>query len=527
MIKHERCHYPQPAQVYPARFRRPIASQRPGSRTFWLFFFALSGLIALILLPAALLAGIFAYSTWTDRIYPGVSIAGIPAGDLTRTRLAEKLDAAWNRRQSMILVDGSQSWPAKLSDLGLQVDAQATAERAYAVGRGPDWLPEMLWLARFGELPVEPVVLFSPKDARAGLEQLSEIINTPAQNASLRFENGDWIAVPGQNGRSIDIEAALRRLAADPQAAVSSGRLPVSMQTVIPNISDMAPALEQLRSAIDRPLELRAYDPITDETIAWSVPRETLAGWIEVSQQGSAITLNLDARRLAEYLQAWQDANLDPERSLDEFNLPGSLTERWLAGAPVTLTLRHNPTQYTVKSGDTLTQIAFQAGMPYWKIQEANPGIDPDHLTAGQVLTIPSKNEMLPLPVVLNKRIVISISQQHLWTYENGALRSDFVISTGIDRSPTIPGVYQVRTHEIEAYASVWDLYMPHFIGIYEGWPGFMNGIHGLPTLSNGRRLWAGNLGRPVSYGCIILDMAPAADLYSWAEEGVVVEIRP
>jgi lipoprotein-anchoring transpeptidase ErfK/SrfK len=101
------------------------------------------------------------------------------------------------------------------------------------------------------------------------------------------------------------------------------------------------------------------------------------------------------------------------------------------------------------------------------------------------------------------------------------------VISTGIDRSPTIPGVYQVQTHELNAYASVWGLYMPHFMGIYEGWPGFMNGIHGLPTLSGGRRLWAGSLGRPVSYGCIILDLQAAEDLYNWAENGVVVEIRP
>ena len=55
--------------------------------------------------------------------------------------------------------------------------------------------------------------------------------------------------------------------------------------------------------------------------------------------------------------------------------------------------------------------------MPYWKIQQANPAIDANQLSAGQVLTIPSKNEMLPLPVVTGKRIVISISQQRMWTY--------------------------------------------------------------------------------------------------------------
>ena len=67
---------------------------------------------------------------------------------------------------------------------------------------------------------------------------------------------------------------------------------------------------------------------------------------------------------------------------------------------------------------------------------------------------------------------------------------------------------------------------MPNFLGIYEAWPGFMNGIHGLPKLSNGVRLWANILGKPASYGCIILDTKPSKWLYDWAENGVVVEIR-
>ncbi|RPJ39414.1 MAG: LysM peptidoglycan-binding domain-containing protein, partial [Chloroflexi bacterium] len=275
-----------------------------------------------------------------------------------------------------------------------------------------------------------------------------------------------------------------------------------------------------------KPLMVQAYDPILDETVQVSVPQETLAGWVNVSQQGSDFTLGLDGQRLAAYLEAWKP-DIGPDRSLEPFIPPADLAERWQNGQPVTATVRHNATTYTVEAGETLTSIAFKVGMPYWKIQQANPDIDPDQLRAGQELTIPSKNEMLPLPVVPNKRIVISISQQRMWVYENGSQIREHVISTGIDRSPTIPGIYQVRTHDPNAYASVWDLYMPNFMGIYEGWPGFMNGIHGLPTLSSGRRLWAGNLGRPVSYGCIILGLQEAEDLYNWAEEGVIVEIQP
>jgi lipoprotein-anchoring transpeptidase ErfK/SrfK len=78
----------------------------------------------------------------------------------------------------------------------------------------------------------------------------------------------------------------------------------------------------------------------------------------------------------------------------------------------------------------------------------------------------------------------------------------------------------------LNAYASIWNLYMPNFMGIYDAVPGLTNGIHGLPLLSNGRRLWADVLGRPASFGCIILDLQAAEELYNWAEDGVVVEIK-
>ncbi len=196
-------------------------------------------------------------------------------------------------------------------------------------------------------------------------------------------------------------------------------------------------------------------------------------------------------------------------------------------GKPFWMLVSHAPTTHTVQPGETLLAISWNEGMPYWKIIQANPGIDPDTLHTGQSIYIPSKDELLPLPIVANKRIVISISQQHLWVYQDGQQLSEHVISTGIDRSPTQPGVFQVQIHEPEAYASEWDLFMPDFLGIYEAWPGFMNGIHGLPMLSNGRRLWAKILGKPASYGCIIMDLDEAKALYNWAENGVVVEIQP
>jgi LysM repeat protein len=46
------------------------------------------------------------------------------------------------------------------------------------------------------------------------------------------------------------------------------------------------------------------------------------------------------------------------------------------------------PATYTVKSGDTLTSIAADTGVPVVKIQELNPDIDPQILVEGQELKL-------------------------------------------------------------------------------------------------------------------------------------------
>jgi lipoprotein-anchoring transpeptidase ErfK/SrfK len=147
-------------------------------------------------------------------------------------------------------------------------------------------------------------------------------------------------------------------------------------------------------------------------------------------------------------------------------------------------------------------------------------------LSVGQTITIPSLDEMLPLPVVFGKRIVVSISKQHMWVYENGQIKWDWLASTGIPDSPTYAGIFQVQSHEVNAYAGNWNLWMPNFMGIYEAVPGFMNGIHGFPTRNGQGILWEANLGTRVTYGCILISSKNAQALYDWAEDGVVIEIQ-
>jgi len=131
-----------------------------------------------------------------------------------------------------------------------------------------------------------------------------------------------------------------------------------------------------------------------------------------------------------------------------------------------------------------------------------------------------------PTPTPVPKRIEVSIGQQRMYVYKGDRLIWTWVVSTGEPGRDTRTGHFQVLDKIPNAYAVRWDLQMPYWLGIYYVGPS-ENGIHALPILSNGQRLWAGFLGRRVSYGCIILGVEEARLLYEWAEIGTQVDIYP
>jgi len=123
-----------------------------------------------------------------------------------------------------------------------------------------------------------------------------------------------------------------------------------------------------------------------------------------------------------------------------------------------------------------------------------------------------------------SKYILVDISEQHMYVYDGDSLIYSFVASTGINNATRV-GTFAVQSKIPNAYGATWNIWMPNWLGIY--WAGSLeNGIHALPILSNGATLWEGFLGRPVSYGCVVLGTYESSLLYDWAEIGTTVEIQ-
>ncbi|MGC9468515.1 MAG: LysM peptidoglycan-binding domain-containing protein, partial [Anaerolineae bacterium] len=177
---------------------------------------------------------------------------------------------------------------------------------------------------------------------------------------------------------------------------------------------------------------------------------------------------------------------------------------------------------YTVHRGDTLTQIAARFGTTVAHIARLNGIANPSQIYVGQVLRLKGT---APAPSGVGKLIVVDLSEQHLYAFEGDQLVYSFVASTGAAPYYTRAGEYRIQSKIPNAYGSTWNIWMPHWLGIY--WAGSTeNGIHALPVLPNGQILWAGYLGSPVSYGCVVLGTQEAELLYYWAEIGTPVSIR-
>lgn len=506
----------------------PKGKTMPKSTSFKLFPFLfrlfLFGVVLIALLVGLLAAGgLWLYDS--DRILPGVHTLNLDLGGKTISEAKNVLENQWNS-QTIVLENDDQPLNVAPSAIGIVIDAQVTAQIAYQQGRSlSDLLLDIqtaLSAAGFA-----PAWHFDPAIAEAKLLATADLLNQPAVDASLQFVDGQFVPTAGRPGQALDVATTLAYLQQHASQVALSGRLPLTMITTQPAFNDASPLAAQANALLTNSLTVHVFDPIRNQSSDGVVPAGTWGSWLVVDTAGGQLQWQIDPDQVNKYMTA-QAVTFGSDRYLDQEESAAAIIQALTAQTfYANLRLYHTPSQHLVQSGETLSSIAYHYGLPYPWLQQANPGLG-DILSVGQSLTIPSPDDLLPLPVVETKRIVVSISQQRVWVYENGGVKWEWAASTGIDSSPTSPGIFQIQSHELEAYAGNWDLYMPYFMGVYRPVPtvNFMNGFHGFPTRNGSTLLWTGDLGHPVTYGCILLSTANAETLFNWVEEGVVVEIQ-
>ena len=499
-------------------------TQRPRRRSYG---FVWTLVLLLFLCELTLAAGA---TLWykSDAILPGVEAMGVDLGGSTPAEAKLALLKAWQAK-TVTVHAGNNAWTLPITQLGYQLDADTMVQQARSQGRTPASVIELLRTQT--PAPIETLWKLEPGVAVTALRPLVAPLEVPAQDAKIKIAGARVETTPSSVGQAVDLAGGLARLEQHPERVLSDGWTDLSVVPLQPQVVELRAAAEQAQQLLaGAPISIRLYDPVKNEKLAWQITPAEIGGVLALEtdpKDPAAGTWVVDDARLKELLYQESQAlgvgrYVNPQETLP-------ILKKAIMGPRDEIKLRvfHDAREHTVKSGETLSSIAEDYGIPYPWIQQVNAGSG-DNLRAGQKIVIPSQDEMIPLPPVENKRIVVSIKDQKMQAFEDGKLKWDWPISTGIPSSPTSPGIFQVQSRDPNAYANNWDLWMPWFVGFYRPVPtsDFMNGFHGFPKRGGTQILWTNSIGKPVTYGCVLATNENAKLLYDWAQDGVIVEVK-
>ena len=126
---------PVPARPEPVQRPPPRHAQRIAVISGGLLGIGLVGALAMVFLcmSASLIGAAALFGG--GKILPGVRVGGVAVGGMNEAEAAQALASAWDGG-NIVLRDGDRSWSAAAADLGITIDAQASA-RPPAPGAAP------------------------------------------------------------------------------------------------------------------------------------------------------------------------------------------------------------------------------------------------------------------------------------------------------------------------------------------------------------------------------------------------------
>lgn len=461
----------------------------------------------------------------SGNIGPNVTVLGMNLGGLSVDDAASRLTSAFEQDvRVQIMLDGEVLDTVAPADIGIALDAERTAEAAKSVG-----------LAGFPfGYGIEPMLESDYGTAQDYMLSIVDMVYIPPYEAGYEWRDGQLVSVRGRSSRELDIALSVQRIVDNPLSVIVNRRVDLLTTSSPPRVVEADSFFDEAYAFVTSNFTIEGYDPFLDEHHDWRTTREEMARWLVVEEN----RLSIREEGLQSFIDSVNDLlrNSERPRYLDEDEAREAIVAALQSGDSSTMVrIRYLPGQYTVEEGVYGYEIGRRTGLPFGQIDNVNPSIDWNVLSVGQLVNLPSRDIVMPLPPVPNKRIVVDLDRLWLVAFEDEEVVMHWTVSSGRSDAPTFPGVYQILSKDGLAYGSSFDLCnadgncgqweMEHFMSIYEVGPGLMNGFHGAVRLPNGGYLDGGSQQVRSTYGCVMSDNHQAEQLYNWAEEGVVVEI--
>ncbi len=255
---------------------------------------------ARLIAAAVLLAAVFVIAIVVDaalgydRIHPGVEIAGVPVGRLTRDEASAVLNTRVKAaaEKPITLMSAAKEWPVRPTALGVKIDVEATVDEAFAAGRSSNILRNLA--ERFGlYVSSRRIPLTGSIDSVLLDELMTEISDTldkPPVNAGVAVKNGDVRVIEGKDGMVVDqddLRAQLKVLLMTLHD--TTVKIPLKVQAPAIEAADTSGVVEQVKTMIASKVSLKLDDHV------WTVSPDQITSSLEFKTEGEGDTSRLVA----------------------------------------------------------------------------------------------------------------------------------------------------------------------------------------------------------------------------------------
>ncbi|MGD0752540.1 MAG: VanW family protein [Anaerolineales bacterium] len=224
---------------------------------------------------------------FSDRIFPGIVMAGVDLSSLTPAQASEALSQhlPYPKSGKIVFTYGDRVWVATPADLGMVFDAGTSVQRAYGLGRQSGLLVNMTTQlnAWQGGLYLGPVIIFDARVAQDYLDNIAAQIDQPVVEADLHLDGTEVVYTPGQIGRLVNVDQSIANLLAQLKT-FRDGEIPLVIEEHAPLIMDASAQAESLRQALNGPLVLNINNAQNGDPGPWTINQSDLAGMMTIAR---------------------------------------------------------------------------------------------------------------------------------------------------------------------------------------------------------------------------------------------------
>jgi len=260
-------------------------------------------------LLAALLFSVAVSAAYLGRVLPGVSVGGVDLGGVRRTEAVTLLrqQLSFPTTGQVTLAYGERKWTFTPAELGISLDAEASAKAAYGFGRS--WL---LWEAVAekvqslrGGASLAPRLVFDGQVAQQTLLRVAAEFNQPTIEAVLTVDGHNVQVKPGQIGLTLNTEQTAVFLASQ-LLKMQDVQVPLAVVEQPPRILDASAQAAIAQGILSQPLSIVPGGNYDNNPDPWVLQPDQLAGMLTIerveSDAGAYYQVGLDAKQLSAFL---------------------------------------------------------------------------------------------------------------------------------------------------------------------------------------------------------------------------------